>query len=272
MQLRYNLYIVNVLAVIVFTAIGCQDTEYPEPKPAEGSSASTANIFAIHASPDAPALTFLVNNIQIGTPLNFGSSFSNYVSTPVGQAQVKASAQTGTIGGTIGSGSILYRGGATNQNNFTFANGSFYTVFVIDTLNRPKPTTVNATNPGGPQFLGPVRDNLSVPPTGSAKVRFLNLAPGAPDVSLSAGSVTLAGRGYSRTASSGTPSVDYVAFSNIPSGNYTLNVSGTGVSVTNDFTFQEGKIYTVYLTGQAVKSGNTTIVKKPFAVKVVQHN
>lgn len=245
--------------------LGCSDPEYPTPVPSTQEPLNS-QILVVNASPDAPALNILVNSVQVGTTLGYLQSFSGYVSTVAGPAQLKGKAATGAIGGTLGTNDLLYRAGATNQTNFSFTGNTSYTVFITDTLAKPKPVVAGGTNPGGPQFLV-VTDNLAAPPADSAKIRFLHLAPGAPAVWVNVveGPTLFANRAYRAVASSG-------AFSNVKAGTYDLEVRtgsamGAVLLTVPSVTLDEGKLYTLFARGVPAKMDAQAL-----GVSILQHN
>jgi Domain of unknown function (DUF4397) len=261
-----KLMAIMTIPVIAFSVLSCGEPEYPTPVPATAAPTTQANILFINAVPDGPALSFFVNNTPAGSSLALGNA-SPYVKAPVGQAAVRANATTGKIGGILDAASVLYRAGATNQNNFSFGNGLSYTFIVTDSIARPKPTTLNGTNPGGPQFLT-FTDNVSAPAAGQVKVRFYNLAPGGPSVYVTSASGTAIST-FTNVAYRGTSAT----FNSIPAGVRNIEVrststSGTVIASKASFDFVAGKIYTIFLTGKRV--GNA--VKVNYAVNVATHN
>ncbi|HLL94959.1 MAG TPA: DUF4397 domain-containing protein [Spirosoma sp.] len=268
--------------VVAGTLIGCQDPDYATPTPATGPRTSTARALFVNASPNSPALNFLVENVSVAQSLTSGQS-SSYVSVPTGNIQLRAKAATGAIGGTLGSNDILFRAGATNQNNFGAIAGTSYTVFVTDTIQRPVPTTPAGTsNPGGLQFLT-VTDPLTQTLTaGAGGVRFFHLAPDlglpasttvtTPQVaslrlsSPTSSSVALANRAY-RNVTANT-------FTSVPAGTYRVDVftgatapptSSTIAPVASTTVNVEAtKLYTLYARG--LRRANT------LSVGQVQHN
>ena len=104
----------NIIGTAAATAVlsavllmGCEQTDYPTAIPATGpSEAAAARVLFVNASPDAPALNFLVENRVLGTAIASGQS-TTYVNVPVGVVQLRARAATGTIGGVIGSNDIV---------------------------------------------------------------------------------------------------------------------------------------------------------------------
>ena len=292
-------YLMTGLALSLLNA--CKDPSYPDATPATGPSTESANVTVINTSPDAPTLNALVNNTQIGSSISFNQA-TGYQVVPVGANQVKASAASGTIGGVIGSGSIVYRTTTTGQTNFTFNNAGNYTFIITDTLTRPKPTVTSGTNPGGPQFIV-ITDNLSAPAAGKAGVRFLNMAPNAQQIDLidlSTGnsifpttkSVTNSSTGNSTTLTNYQArnfreltrattvnkesfSSSITGFTAVTAGAYSFEIRNNGTPATGthaitpvdfDVTLVAGKLYTIYLAG---KVGSST---SPLTASVVTHN
>lgn len=266
-----------VTVVSVLSLLGCQDPDYPAPNvTGSGPATSTARALFVNASPNAPALNFLVENVQVAQSLAPGQN-SNYVNIPVGNVQLRAKAASGAIGGVLGSSDILFRAGATNQNNFASAANATYTVFVTDTIQRPAPTTpAGATNPGGPQFLV-ITDVLSQTlATGAAGARYFNLTPdlspatvriSAPTstTGVPAAVASFTNRTYRNTGTTtfssvpaGTYRVDVFAQSSLPNSTTTTAVASTTV------TFEATKLYTLYTQGL---SGKRTV-----SIGRVQHN
>jgi hypothetical protein len=234
-----------------------RDTEYPDPTPANEASSLRFKMLFCNAGVQSPDLNVLLNNEVVGSNLRAYSNL-DYVSFPAGIAQIRAKAATGTIGGTLGSSDLLFRAGATNNNNFTAPSGRNYTTFITDTLNRPRPTTIGATDPGGLRFLV-VEDNLAAPAVGKAHVRFYHLAPGAPAVWVGLKDSTTAifnDRRYRATSQGTAPNVvNFNAFVPVNAGIYDFDVhtgSATGpvaLSIPN-VTLEAGKIYTIYAKGK----------------------
>jgi hypothetical protein len=292
-----------VLLVVGTFLNGCKDPEYPTPKPSVTPPLSS-RILAVHASPDVPALNILVNNVPIISNVGYLQTSNGYVNATAGPALLRGKAASGTIGGTLGTNDLLFRAGATNQNNFNFAGNTNYTVFITDTLTTPRPNTAGGTNPGGPQFLI-VQDNLTVPAAGKAHVRFINLAANAQTVEVINGSTNQSllpttaivrnnrttntapinnyqRRAYREVSKSVTIDNDRInsditLFTPVDVGAYTLQVVNSGSAatgtraLTTPITFTqnllEGKIYTIYLHGLVGKNNIQAT-----GVKVVQHN
>lgn len=243
---------------ITSTLVGCQDPDYATPTPASGPATATARALFVNASPNAPALNFLVENVSVAQSLTLGQS-SNYVAIPTGNIQLRAKAATGTVGGTLGDRDILFRAGATNQNNFGSVSGTSYSVFVTDTIQRPVPTTpAGATNTGGPQFLT-VTDTLTAPTAGNARVRVFNFAPDVLTASVrllnpgtNQGAATFPGRAYRNVAGTN------LRYTSVPAGTYIVQVytanavptaTTAPTSATASVALTAGKIYTIYPYG-----------------------
>jgi hypothetical protein len=274
---KLNLIQSFVAVVTILTLARCTDPEYPAAIPSTSPSALKANLQVFHFAPDAASLNVLINNSKIGSDLSYKSAFAGYAPVVVGSAQIAATGLSGSaIGGTLGTNPLVFRAGGTNQTNFTFANSVSYSLFVTDTLKRPRPTTAGATNLGGIQFLGPVVDNLAAPAAGNASIRFYHLAAGfAPVwVTTSTGTVLFSNRSYRATSpSSGTA---FNVFQSITSGTYDLQVrtgSATGsiaLTVPN-IRFEDGKIYTIVAGGFRSPSPGS-VTKVALTANVISHN
>ncbi|AEI51822.1 DUF4397 domain-containing protein [Runella slithyformis] len=278
MKFSYKtIFSVTVAVLTTIAMVSCKDTEYPTPVPATAASTLTSRVLFVNAAPGT-TLNFFTNNLPAGTNVALGANTA-YNTVTVGPLQLRAKAASGTIGGILGSNDILFRAGATNQNNFTAASGINYTFFVTDTLNRARSTAIGATDPGGPRFLN-VTDNLATPAAGNAHIRFFHLAPNAPAVwvnvlrtGVTAPVASFANRAY-RAVSTGTgaTAVNFANFSPLTAGTYTVEVrtgSATGpVALTvPNVTLADGKIYTLYARGLAGGTGANAL-----GAGVVLHN
>ena len=243
--------------------VGCQDTNYPAPTPASSPSTALARFNFINVSPDAPAVNFFIENVQAsaGQALNTAPLTASYVNGQAGGGgiELRAKAASGNIGGVVGSNDVLYRASTTNNNNFGAVAGNSYTVFLTDSLNRPRPTVVNGTNLGGPQFFI-VTDTLTAPAAGRARVRFFNFAPDVSSASArltnttsSTTTATFNNRAY-RTTNAAS-----LGYTSIPAGAYVTQVyaatavqptsSTVAPTVSTTLTLADGKIYTIYTQG-----------------------
>jgi len=257
MKLRQYIHLALAAVGALTLMTHCDRPEYPEPTPSAEASTARANVLFVNAAPGAPALNLLVNNVQVAQAVPFPGYQAGYTPVGVGALQLRGKAANGTIGGTLGTNDLLFRAGATNNNNFTFVSGRNYTVFVTDTLARPRPTTpAGTTDPGGLRFLV-VEDNLAAPAAGKAKVRFLHLAPNAPSVGVYntlTNQVLFPNRAFRATSTgTGATAVNFASFTEVDAGIYSLDVRTSATSApvlaVPGVAFEAGKIYTVYAHG-----------------------
>lgn len=241
----------QVLLPAALLIAGCSKDDKPAPTPAPDQ----ARIVFVHAAPSANiAVKFLVDDSEKG--------------------QVAYGANTGyqsVLAGTARSVKVNVASSGTNALTQTIAVGKdlSYSFFAY----------TPAAGIGVAGVLIP--DDLTVPASGSAKVRVVHLAPGAPaTVRLSqstiAGAVDLPGA----SATFGGAS----QFITIPAGPYNLlvtagspsttllnvgNGTGTGLA-TETKTYESGKIYTVAVWGNSLPT-NLDPALQPRAVVIV-HN
>lgn len=230
-----------VTGLCVAAMNSCQDPDYPAPSPSTaGYNTTSSRAIVVNAS-DAPGITALFENITVGASLAPGAS-TGYTGVPLGSDQVRIKG----AGGTLGTNDFSTKS--------TFLTNTNYTIFVTDSIARPKGI---GTDAGGIRTLTVV-DTLTAPVAGTAKIRFFNLAPdvataSARLINASGTSVTtLLSRAY-RTASGTT-----LRYTSVPAGAYTVQVySGaivpTSTTVTpltsSTVTVADGKIYTLYERG-----------------------
>jgi hypothetical protein len=186
-------------------------------------------IMIVHASPDAPDVDILLDDVKKnGSPVVYLDN-SDYLPALVGQRNLKIN-----IAGTTTS--------ALNQ-NIAVAKDASYTVFAAGFASNLIPIVV--------------KDSLVTPATGKAHIRFIHLSPDAPAVDIkesgSGGAVLFSNRAY-RSVSN---------FISIDAGEYTLDAMVAGSSVVaitvTGITFEAGKIYTVYARGSLGGSGNSAL-------------
>lgn len=212
------------LTLAAFTFTACSDDDDDDnnmPAP------STARMMVTHASPDAPGVDLLVDNVKLNTAaLEFPNS-TPYITTFSGNRNVKVNAA-----------------GSTNtviNATLPLAANKSYSVFAIDAV-----ANIGALV---------VEDNLATPAPGKAHVRFIHLSPDAPavDVAVDGGAVVFGNQAFK----------DYTAFTPLDAGDYDLEVRVAGTStVALDLpviTLQAGKIYTVFAKGFLSGSGNQAL-------------
>jgi hypothetical protein len=151
---------IKILAITALTGFAaCEDPEMPKPVPATEVSNFSAKFLFINATPDAPALDLYVNNVKAGASATAGEAQDAYTTVPltsnavIANSNIRSKAAAGTIGGVLGSNDLIYRAGNNNANNFTASNAAWYSIFAVDSINRPKPLrTLNAKNAGDTTF------------------------------------------------------------------------------------------------------------------------
>lgn len=156
-------------SVIVLAFASCSDPELPEANLANTTTPFSAKFLFANASPDAPELSFFVNNTKVGSDAGSDANYaqSAYTTLPItssglagtatANTNIRAKGASGNIGGLLGTNDLIYRAGNNNTNNFVAINGNSYTVFVVDSINRPKPLrTLNSGNFGDITYYNPV--------------------------------------------------------------------------------------------------------------------
>ena len=177
---------------------------------------ATSRAMVVHASPDAPAVDLLVDNVVVGPNLAFPNN-TGYLTLNAGTRNVKVNV-TGTSTTVIDA-------------NLPVAANVNYSVFAIDSVASLDPLVLT--------------DDLTTPASGKAHVRFLHLSPNAPavDVAVQGGPVVFADQTYE----------EYTPFTPLDAGTYDLEVRVAGTSTVvlplPDITLQAGKIYTVFARG-----------------------
>ncbi len=148
----------------------CNEMVSPTPNLTKPAASYSANFLFVNASADAPALSFFVNNDKIGTDAGSDTPGSYaqvaYTQVPLtspgfaggltANTNIRARAASGSIGGLLGTNDLIYRAGNTNVNNFVGVSGNSYSVFVVDSINRPAPLrTYNSGNFGDITYYNP---------------------------------------------------------------------------------------------------------------------
>lgn len=203
---------------------------------------ATSSVNVIHASPDAPGVDLLVDNLKVNTAaLNFPEA-TGYLKVSAGTRNFKVNA-TGTNNSVINA-------------NLTFSADKYYSVFAYNRL-----ASIAAIL---------VEDNLAVPATGQAHIRFFHLSPDAPAVTVG----TLSGTTFTpvfanRSFETQTTASANQSFTPVAAGTYTFDVQANGASVLNlsNIVLQAGKIYTVFAKGLVSGTGSQAL-----GAQIVTHN
>lgn len=118
------------------------------PTPTQGK----ANFLFVNATPDAGSLDLWVDNVKAISGISITTEPIAYASlnitTPgnIPNTLVSAKANTGTIGGVLGSRDLIFRAGSTNSTNFSAAANARYTFIAVDSINRPAPLRTFSLN------------------------------------------------------------------------------------------------------------------------------
>jgi hypothetical protein len=228
-----NLKYIFIALTLSGLLISCDKDETPQ---------STSSVNVIHASPDAPGVDLLVDNLKVNTvALNFPDA-TGYLKVVAGTRNIKVNA-TGTSTSVINA-------------NLTFSADKFYSVYAYNLL-----ASIGA-------FL--VEDNLSIPAAGQSHIRFFHLSPDAPVVTVGILSGTtftpvFANRSFETQA---TASANQ-SFTPVAAGTYTIDVQASGASVLtlSNIVLQAGKIYTVFAKGLVSGTGSQAL-----GAQIVTHN
>jgi hypothetical protein len=209
--------IVALPLTLTFTACSDDDDDNMTPAP------TYANLMVTHASPDAPGVDLLIDNVKLNTAaLTFPNS-TPYIPLVSGNRNVKVNV-AGTSTSVIDATLPL----AANKN---------YSVFAIDEVANLSPLVIE--------------DNLATPAAGKAHVRFIHLSPDAPavDVAVDGGAVVFSDYAFQ----------EYSNFTPLDAGTYDLEVRVAGTSTValdlDPITLQAGKIYTVFAKGFLAGAG-----------------
>ncbi|MCX2429352.1 DUF4397 domain-containing protein [Pedobacter sp. GR22-10] len=208
--------IICALFVITLTFSACKKDWNNDPIEAAG-------IGFVHASPGTAALDYILDNQKIGSfsYTNDRGYFAAYPGTRLVGVSKKDSLKYLT------NGTAALKG------------GSFYSVFVVDTLKSTK--------------LLLVEDDLKAPETDKAKVRFINLSPGSSPLDLAV-------EGNATALFTSKAFKEFTPFTSInPSDNYTFQVkqAGTVTATLPAVKIEKGKIYTIWAKGLSSKTDST---------------
>lgn len=178
---------------------------------------SSANLMVVHASPNAPAVDLLVDDMIAGSGLTFPNNTA-YLSVDAGPRNVKVNV-SGTSTTVINA-------------DLSLTENANYTVFAVDSVS--KISTVVLT------------DNLASPAAGKAHVRFVHLSPNAPavNITLTNGTIVFGNRAFKQSTD----------FTPLDAGTYDLQVRDAATNTTvvlslPGIALTNGKIYTIFAKG-----------------------
>jgi hypothetical protein len=202
-----------------------------------------ANVMIINASPNGGSIDATVNGSAVANNLAY-PNHSDYKAVASGTSNV----------------TITQTGSTTQVLNGTtsFDAGSYYSFYVVDSANKRKATIL--------------KDDLTPPSSGKAKIRVLDLSPNTPAMDISiTGSGSSAINMTSRSFNDVSTNASYAAFQEVDAAGLTLTVKASGTSTTLVSVpvpaLTAGKIYTFIIKG--FTTGTAT---QALGVEVIQHN
>jgi hypothetical protein len=143
------LKISTIVLTIGALAWACEDIQTVSPIVNTSASTLSANFLFVNASPDAPALNLYVNNNKVVSSVGTGGSSGAYLNVPItlngvtSNTAIRVLGPHDSIGGTLKKNYLIFRAGNTNTNNFQATDGGYYTLIVVDTINRKSPARTN---------------------------------------------------------------------------------------------------------------------------------
>jgi hypothetical protein len=154
MNMKTTFKIIAIAVALSIFAWACEDNQSVTPIVNTAQSNLSSNFLFVNASPDAPALDLYINNNKIVSSVTTGGSSGAYLNVPITLNGVTSNTNIhalgpnagGSIGGTLDTKNpkyLIFRAGNTNTNNFQAADGAFYTLIVVDSINRKAPVRTN---------------------------------------------------------------------------------------------------------------------------------
>ncbi len=214
MKKAFSVLLSIVLAVSIFTLASCEDDD----------KITYANVLVTHASPDAPGVDLLIDDVKVNTqPLTYPNN-TGYLDAETGTRNIKVN-----VAGTT---TTVING------NLDVEADKYYSIFAVDQVSEITAIVL--------------ADDLTMPAAGKAHVRFVHLSPDAPAVDVavaSSGAVVFSNIEFKEST----------AFTPLDAGTYNLDVRVAGTStvalVLPPVTLQAGKIYTVFAKGFLAGTG-----------------
>jgi hypothetical protein len=214
MKKAISIFASAILAVSIFTLSSCEDDE----------KITYANVLVTHASPDAPGVDLLIDDVKVNTqPLTYPNN-TGYLDAETGTRNIKVN--------VAGTSTTVING------DLDLEVDKYYSVFAVDQVSEITALVLV--------------DDLTMPAAGKAHVRFVHLSPDAPAVDVavaSSGAVVFSDIAFKEST----------VFTPLDAGTYNLDVRVAGTStvalVLPPVTLQAGKIYTVFAKGFLAGTG-----------------
>lgn len=248
-QLKTFYSVVLFISALAFS-IACKKTDYLDinagDRPKLVAHVSFVNARNVNAG--IQFWTYITQATKTLVPLN---GYTPYLDAQFGDVQINVTEGTNTsykVSREFGNSATFTSTGGPNG---PIAN-YYHTVFAV------KNTKVTADS------LILFYDDLTAPANGKAKLRFVNLAPGAPNVDfgLAGQTAIFTNTAYGRAGGSILSGAGLNAFSlgpfvEVDAGSVNFNITRSSdqspISLTNNplanFSLQAGKIYTIYING-----------------------
>lgn len=218
-----NFLMLAIALPLAVSVTSCKDDEEETTAP----SVDKSSVLVTHASPDAPGVDLLVDNVKVNSAaLTFPNS-TGYLSVNSGTRNIKVN-----VAGT--STSVI-------NADLPLVKNVSYSIFAVNTVANLEPLVIE--------------DDLTAPAAGNAHVRFIHLSPDAPavDIAVDGGAVVFPDVTFK----------EYSDFTPLPAGSYDLEVRVAGTSTValdlDPIVLEAGKIYTVFAKGLLAGSGNQAL-------------
>lgn len=243
--------------MLIFTTISCDKNDSLQQR---GNAAVGASIKAMHLSPNAPAFNILIDSTKaVGvlstTSIESGLVFGNiFPSLSGGYAFIPGGAHT--ISAKVPTSSTTLPGQTITSKQFTFEQGKFYSVAIIDSLSRLDAVIVE--------------DNLNIPDTSKSYFRIANfMLNGTADVEFT--SSTMLGYNFQKN---GLAYKSVSNFDTLSAGTYKImlraNGSATRLDSITAFAPAKGRKYTLYTRGVVGQTGSTN-TKRPLIFQMTNY-
>ncbi|MDZ4845563.1 MAG: DUF4397 domain-containing protein [Chitinophagales bacterium] len=176
-----------------------------------------ANVLVTHASPNAPGVDLLVDDVKVNSAALTFPNNTGYLMVDAGTRNIKVN-----VAGT--STTVI-------EADLDLMQDANYSVFAVDSVSKISALVI--------------ADDLAAPASGKAHVRFIHLSPNAPavDIAVDGGSVVFGDYSFK----------EYTAFTPLDAGSYDLEVRVAGTATValdlDPITLEAGKIYTVFAKG-----------------------
>lgn len=214
-----KLKLMLVLGTLAFGFTSCDEEE--------DMVKDQGKVMVIHASPDAPGVDLLVDNVKVNSSALSFPNNTGYLALDAGARNFKVNV-SGTTTTVINATPTIMK----DKN---------YSVFAVDSVSKISAVLVE--------------DDLSSPASGKSHIRFIHLSPNAPavDIALDGGAVVFGDYTFKEAS----------AFTPLNAGSYDLEVRVAGTSTValdlDPITLEAGKIYTVFAKGFLGGSGSQAL-------------